>query len=357
MTGAHDAHRRNYSPYEWFLETARSNEPAHRFRPGRDFENWRETTLPAVLQTLGRLPDRVDPCPELTAEWEQHGVVRQRWAIDVQQGLSAVAYVNRPTTGAETDRRPGILCWHGHTGFGKEPAMGNSSTAEIRAYVADTNTTYGLEMAKAGFVTFAIDWMGQGQRDDSLKPNHRAVGDGDSCDLYYLYATMLGLTPLGMNLMHGLALLDFASSLPFVDENQLGVMGESYGGTLSLWTTLLDTRIKATEIICYSDLFADFGFRDANFCGSQITPGLLQLVDVPELQGLIAPRPLLVDIGAHDDCFLVDSAMECHRQVQSIYEAAGSTKMLELDLFPGGHGWIGSKSVPFFSQHLGVSGD
>lgn len=232
--------------------------------------------------------------------------------------------------------------------------MGNESTAELRDYIADSGTVYGMRMAQEGFITFGIDWMGQGQRDDSRKPNHRSFLGGDTCNLYYLYATMLGSTPLGMNVAHGMALVDFVTTLPFVDDTRIGVMGESYGGTLSLWSTLMDSRIKATEIICYSDLFADFGYRDANFCGSQITPGLLRLVDVPDLQGLLSPQPLLIDIGAYDDCFLIDSALECHRRVSEIYMAAGAGDDLELDLFPGGHGWGGSKSIPFFRKHLGL---
>ena len=92
--------------------------------------------------------------------------------------------------------------------------------------------------------------------------------------------------------------------------------------------------------------------RDANDCGSQITPGLYELCDVPDLHGLIAPRPLLVEIGIHDDCFLVDSAISCFREVEKIYEATGARDRLELDLFEGGHQWSGQKSLNFFKNHL-----
>ena len=92
--------------------------------------------------------------------------------------------------------------------------------------------------------------------------------------------------------------------------------------------------------------------RDINFCGSQITPGLYELCDVPDLHGLIAPRPLLVEIGVHDECFLVDSAMNCFREVEKIYTAAGVREKLELDLFEGGHKWSGRKTLAFFKDHL-----
>ncbi|MEJ7902000.1 MAG: hypothetical protein WKF63_09130, partial [Thermomicrobiales bacterium] len=146
---------------------------------------------------------------------------------------------------------------------------------------------------------------------------------------------------------------DFVSGLPQVDPERLGVMGISGGGTTTLWSALCDERLSAIEIICYSDLWTEFGFRDLNYCGMQVAPGLYKLVDLPDLQGLLAPRPLLVDIGAEDDCFNIDSAMACFRQVTTIYETAGHADRLELDLHPGGHAWGGNKSEAFFRKYLG----
>jgi hypothetical protein len=84
----------------------------------------------------------------------------------------------------------------------------------------------------------------------------------------------------------------------------------------------------------------------------QVAPGLYALVDLPDLQGLLVPRPLLIDIGVYDSCFLVDTALRCYEQVQRIYTAAGAADRLELDLFPGEHGWGDNRSAAFFARHL-----
>ncbi|MDQ3855224.1 MAG: prolyl oligopeptidase family serine peptidase, partial [Chloroflexota bacterium] len=253
------------------------------------------------------------------------------------------------------ERRPAILCWHGHGPFGKEPVMGPGASPEVREAVERHNYSYGHQMARNGFVTFAIDWIGAGERNDSNKPNWRNTNGGrDWCNLYYLNATMLGMTSLSINVAHGAAATDFACGLPCVDPDRLGVMGLSGGGTMALWSALCDDRFKAVEIICYSDLWAHFGFRDLNYCGMQVAPGLFKLVDLPDLQGLLAPRPLLVDIGAYDTCFKVDTAMACYDQARAIYHAAGAAELLELDLFPGEHGWGGRRSEAFFRRHLGL---
>ena len=121
---------------------------------------------------------------------------------------------------------------------------------------------------------------------------------------------------------------------------------------MTLWMALCDDRYKAAEIMCYSDLWAHFGFRDINYCGMQVAPGLFKMVDLPDLQGLLAPKPLLIDIGAYDTCFKVDTAMACYRRVEKIYRAAGVEDKLVLDLHPGEHGWGGNCSKEFFGNYL-----
>jgi len=208
-------------------------------------------------------------------------------------------------------------------------------------------------MAKAGYAVIAIDWRGFGERNDRVKPNwNDMIGQRDICNVHYLRATILGMTVLGMDVHDGTCALDYLCEQDFVDPGRIGVMGLSFGGTMTTWMSIVDERIKAADIICYSDRFADFGMRDVNFCGSQITPGLYALCDVPDLHGLIAPRPLLVEIGVHDNCFRIESAMSCFHEVERIYSAAGVRERLELDLFGGGHGWGGNRSVAFFGRYL-----
>jgi len=348
---------RNLSPQQMFIDLANAHTPEYRFNGAThaDFDAWKEAALPKVLATLGDFPERVPPNPQLLAEWEDRGLRRQRWIIDVQPYLSATLLVNLPGDLRADEKRPAILCCHGHGPYGKEAVMGNDSSPDLRAEIANHNYNYGQQMAQKGYITYAIDWIGFGERNDNNKPNHLALNRGrDWCNLYYLHATMFGMTSLSINVAHGIAATDVVCTLPNVDADRLGVMGLSGGGTMTLWMTLCDTRFKASEIMCYSDLWAAFGMRDINYCGMQVAPGLYKLVDLPDLQGLIAPRPLLIDIGAQDTCFKVDTALACYHRLAEIYRAAQAAGQLELDLHPGEHGWGGNKSEGFFKKHLGL---
>ncbi len=347
---------RNLSPQLMFERLALEHTPQRRFAAStsKGFEDWKRETWPKVLSCLGDWPARVPLNAELVGEWEHDGLRKQRWIIDVQKNLSAALLVNMPATLKKGERRPAILCCHGHGPYGKEPVMGNDSSPELRTAIEQHNYNYGHAMAKEGFVTFAIDWIGFGERNETSKPNFRSMAGGrDWCNLYYLHATMLGMTPLSINVTHGKAALDFVLTQPFVDGKRLGVMGLSGGGTMALWMALCDERFAATEIICYSDLWAEFGYRQINYCGMQVAPGLFKLVDLPDLQGLLAPRPALIDIGAYDTCFVIDGAMACYNQLKRIYEVAGASDRLELDLFPAEHACGGNRSGAFFRKHLG----
>lgn len=342
---------RNLSPLQMFGAMAREHTPQCAFKDSQDFAEWKSDTLSRVLQTLGDSVPQVAPNAELLAEWEHDGLRKQRWILDVGPYISASLQVNYPPSW-NGEKRATLCCWHGHGPYGKEPVMGNPSP-HMRKAVEDHNYDYGHQMAKAGFITFGIDWMGAGERDDARKPNHHAPHNaGDWCNILYLHATMLGYTTLGLNLAQGKAATDFACTLPGVDASRLGIMGLSGGGTMALWSALYDERIRAIEIMCYSDLWHLMGIRDNNYCGMQVAPGLYKLVDMPDLQGLLAPRPLLVNIGVHDTCFMADGALQCFHKVEKIYLAAQAREKLELDLFPGEHAWGGNKSIAFFSKHL-----
>jgi dienelactone hydrolase len=344
----------NISIEKHFRDAAAAHVPRHRFDGTRDFARWKAELLPQVIALLGAAPPRVPLNPRLIGERCEDGLIKQRIVLDVEPGLSAPALVYRPEK--SSGKLAAILCCHGHGPFGKDAVMGaRGGDRELEANIRLHNYDYGLKMARAGFVTMAIDWRGFGERDDRRAPNPiDVVGPArDMCNVHFLRSMILGRTLLGENVHDGRRALDYLASLDFVDGGRIGAIGLSFGGTMTMWLALTDERIGAADIICYSDRFAEFAMRRGNFCGSQVTPGLFQLCDLPDLQGLIAPRPLLIEIGKLDDCFFDDSAMSCYREVEKIYAAAGARENLALVHIEGGHEWGGNHSVAFFRRFLG----
>ena len=345
---------RNISIQKHFENLGGKQRPSHRFAGAseEDFAKWKAELLPKVIAILTAPPAKVALNPEIEWEKREDGLIKQRVLIDVEEGLSAPVLIYRPESAK--GKLPAIVCCHGHGPYGKDAVMGMKPSPEIEKHALEHNYDYGLQMAKKGFVTIAIDWRGFGERDDRRQtPPIDVVHGRDICDVHYVRETLLGRTLLGSDIHDGRCVIDYLQTLDFVDPNRIGVMGLSFGGTMTTWLALADDRIRAADIICYSDRFPDFGLKRANFCGSQITPGLFALCDVPDLQGLICPRALLIEIGKQDQCFFNDSAMSCFTELEKIYLAAGAHEKLVLDHFDGGHQWGANLSERFFRKYLG----
>ncbi len=157
---------------------------------------------------------------------------------------------------------------------------------------------------------------------------------------------------MAFNIFDAMRCIDYLCELEYVDKERIGAMGLSFGGTMTTWISILDDRIKAADIICYSCCFKNFAVSDGNFCGSQFVPGLFQLCDVPDLQGLMAPKPLLAEIGKNDQCFKIKDAFECSHEVAKIYKATEVPQNYEVDFFEGDHQFAGNKAFGFFDKYL-----
>ena len=88
---------RNLSINTWVRGLAARHEPRYRFagESPDDWRAWREQLLPAVRQTLGRVPERVPLRPEVQTEWRDGGLIKQRVIFDVYSVMSGCS--SRPT--------------------------------------------------------------------------------------------------------------------------------------------------------------------------------------------------------------------------------------------------------------------
>ena len=336
---------------EYFNRKAEIIQPRYGFSGSNkdDFINWKSALLAELKQILGQMPQPVPLNPQIISEVEEEGVIQQWILLDLEDDMSVTALIYIPVA-AKGKPTPAILCNHGHGKYAKDSVMGirsgsdSARTDEIEGF----NYDYGLQMAKRGYVTMAIDYRGFGERGDGGDP----YPGRDKCNVHFIRGSLMGYNLLALNIWDAQRCLDYLCSLECVDKNRIGTMGLSFGGTMTTWISLLDERIKAADIICYSARFKNFAVADANFCGSQFLPGLFRLCDVPDLHGLIAPRPLLAEIGIHDKCFFKYDAQSCAEEVKKIYAAAGVPQNYEIDLFDGGHKFAGNKAFDFFDKHL-----
>ena len=98
------------------------------------------------------------------------------------------------------------------------------------------------------------------------------------------------------------ARLDVLEQHPLVDPARLGMVGISYGGTVTLFTAAVDSRVSRRRVVSgYFSSWAESHKMPWNMCGSQIMFGMLGRLEHEDLGALVAPRPLLVESGTEDD--------------------------------------------------------
>ena len=316
-----------------------------------DWLGWRRVFDARLRQLLGALPEPVPLDPEITETVDCGDYLRQRVVYDTQEYCSAVAYVLIPKDLAPGERRPGILAAHGH-GRGKADVCGVADGPEEQQQVDALSYDYARQFVRRGYVVIAPDWRGFGER---RSPAEWAREGRDPCNVNYMAEGYLGHHLLTLQIWDGMCALDYLQSRPEVDGDRLAIGGLSFGGTMTTYLAALDPRLKVACISGYlSTVRHDaMGLRGkGNFCGAQYMPGLLTIGDVAEVAGLIAPRPLVAEIGDQDMCFVADDARRSYERVARIYAAAGASDRLEADFHPGGHVWSGRKVFDWFARWL-----
>ncbi len=343
------AHR-NFSMIEYFNRRAESWTPRLAFRgqTGADWERWRGEALEKLLELLGDFPEPVDLAPEVLYSIENDGLVRERIVFDSEEHMSIPCVVLKPADLPNDGSAPAILCSHGHGPFGKEPVSGNASSVALRENMDRHNYNYAEQMAHRGFLTISPDLRCFGERADGADP----YPGRDRCNVHFVRGAILGVYTLTLNIWDMMRCIDYLEGRPEVDPNRIGMMGLSQGGTMTTFTAAVDERIKAADIMGYVNPWSGFGIRDADFCGSQIVPEVYRYLDTHDIAGLIAPRPLLLEMGIHDTTFPIEDLLKGYDGVKPIYAASRASDELWEDIHPGGHAFASSKAFDFFEKYL-----
>ncbi len=304
---------------------------------------WRERARDRLARLLGPMPEPVPLDLEVVEAVDCGPYRREKVVFDSESVMSVPAYLLVPHE--RVDRGPAVLAQHGH-GPGKAEVCGLDD-ATSRAAIEEHNGDYAHQLACRGYVVLAPDLRCFGERADWNPP------DKYGCDLNLVHAVMAGLNPLAQNLWDLARALDVLEEHPLVDPDRIGMVGLSYGGTMTLFLAALDERVRAAVVSGYFSSWIDSHRFPWNMCGSQVLPGMLGELEHVHLGALVAPRALLVETGTEDPIFPVDVARREMVTLARVYRALGAPERLEHDVFEGGHRWNGERAYAFLDGWLG----
>ncbi len=181
-----------------------------------------------------------------------------------------------------------------------------------------------LNLVSKGFIVFAFDPVGQGERleYDSNKTGITFI-DGPTRQHSYpgAQAFITGSSQAMYMIWDGIRAVDYLITRKEVDPIRIGITGRSGGGTQSSFIAAFDDRIYAAAPENYLTntrrLLQSIGPQDAE---QNLFNAVFRGIDHPDFLIVRAPKPALM-ITTTGDMFSIQGAIETEKEVSRIYAA------------------------------------
>jgi dienelactone hydrolase len=293
-------------------------------RSRADWERRRAEIVRGMHEVMGRLPGDEKRCPlemRVEEEVETGNHVRRFITYASEPGSRTPAYLLVPKAAVGGGvKAPAVLCLH--------PTDNKIGHKNVVGLGGKPNRHYAAELADRGFVTIAPSYPLLAD----YQPDVAALG-WQSGTLKAVWDNMRGL--------------DLLTSLPYVAAGAgFGAIGHSLGGHNSVFTAVLDARIKTVVSSCGLDSFLDYYGGDPKvwqpekgWCQTRYMPQLShyagRLTDIPfdfhELVGALAPRRCFISAPMKDSNFKWDSVDRVARAASAVYKLLGKPHYLVLE--------------------------
>ncbi len=309
------------------------------WKEGDDPVSWREKAAGAYRAALIEELDTVDPEPRVLSVEQRAGYAVMLVDLALGRHRRSNAFLAIPDGDGPF---PAALLLHDHGAFfeiGKEkvivPFAGHPKLAISRDWMARSygGRSLGDWLAGSGWVVFAADALGWGERDCGGYEHQQAIAG----NLFNLGSSWAGLIAA-----EDAAAAAYLSSVPKVDPSRMAAIGFSMGGFRSFQVSSLSSRIRASVAVCCCATLASLMQPGGNRTRGQSAfttthPGLFRLLDMPDLASVAAPKPLLAIHGTEDRLFPEAGVQSACEKISAVYRAFGAEDNFRSILRPGGH--------------------
>lgn len=312
---------------------------------GGDFAAWADALRPKLREALGEWPAERPPLNPRSLWKRDHelGTI-EKVVFTAEADADVPAYFSVPKTG--TPPYPVMVCLQGHSG-GMYNDIAVSQDDETTPIEVPGDRDFTFFALRNGFAALAIEQRSFGERRERVQ-ERAAQGCTDSA----MHALMLGRTLAGERTYDVDRAIDYLETRPEVDASRVGCMGNSGGGTITMYASAMLPRIGFAMPSCSFCTFRD-SVMAIHHCPDNYLPGILRWADMGDIQGLFAPKPLVVVVGQEDTIFPIDGVHRAYAQLERIYEAAGAKDKCRLVVGPEGHRFYGDLGYEALMDVLG----
>lgn len=299
---------------------------------GGDLAAWRRKLRRKLAELTGYdlMPKEKHPLNVRTLWRRDHplGTI-EKLVFTAEPGADVPAYLCLPKSAKPP--YPVFICLQGHSG-GHHNDLGISAEDERTPIKVEGDRTFSLGCMERGIASLAIEQRSFGQRRERVQKQVSPNGCHDAA----MRAMMLGRTLVGERVYDVNRGIDFLSTRPEIDIKRLGVMGNSGGGTVTIYASALLDRVAFAMPSCAFCTFAD-SILSMYHCACNYIPSLARFADTGDVMGLFAPRPVVIVAGKMDAIFPMAGVRKVFGQLKRIYRAAGAEENCRLVVGAQGH--------------------
>jgi hypothetical protein len=311
----------------WTTQTT----PALSYRGG-DVSLWQQALRTKLVEAIGyRKYEPVSVPLNVRSLWQkEHPLGRiEKIVFSAEPGADVLAYVCLP----KSARPPYtfFICLQGHTS-GMHNSIAVTYEDENVPMAVEGDRDFGLGCMARGIAALCLEQRSFGERREFIQPQHLDY----LCHQAAMNALMLGTTLLAERIFDVDRAIDYLAQRGDVAMEKVGLMGNSGGGTTTLFATALLPRVQAAMPSCCFSTFAA-SIQAMFHCVCNYVPGLLPVAEMGDIAGLIAPKPLVIVSGREDGIFPLHAAESEFERVRDIYQTMGASDRCHHVIGDGGH--------------------
>jgi len=331
---------KEYSPSTVHHQIMDSIEPSYGWTPDSNFDTWREAWRPVLRDlVLANMPE--NKCDlGVRNFWKRETDLGTIEKIDFicEPGSRTPAYVCLPANATPPYRF--CVCVQGHSS-GMHNSIAVERDDEVSPIKVEGDRDFALGCMRRGIAAICIEQRGlHGERLEKQIPSKAW-----SCYVESMHALMLGRTMIGERVYDVDRAIDYLATRDDVGMDRIGVMGNSGGGTTTVFSAALLDRVAWAMPSCYFCTFRD-SILAVDHCLCNYIPGLYRYAEMSDVLGLFAPSPVVIVSGLEDDLFPIGAARREFERLQRIYAAAGAADNCKIIEGPEGHRFYADLAWP-----------
>ncbi len=326
------------------LQAMKDVKPSMRFKQGEDFAAWQDEARAKLMELLGLPLEQAEE--NFRIEWTKDDdptCTEIRFLFESEPLTTVCCHLLLPKN-VPQENLPMVICLQGHS-KGMHISLGHPIYEGDEETISGGDRDFARQIVARGQAALAVEQRGFGDRG--------GTPEGPACVQPAVQAMMLGRTLIGERCWDISRAIDAVERhFPMIDTGKIAIMGNSGGGTATIYAAAVDARIAAAMPSCaFCGYLPSIGAQ--RHCLCNYVPSIMKYFDMGDLAGLIAPRPLVVVNGQHDGIFPIDSAKEQMEIAYKLYEAAGAPGKAKHVVGEEGHRFYAAKSWPVFDEVTG----